>query len=149
MDTTLNFTQSLRSLTDTITHRSMRDWSRYMKASGLSMPQFFMLMHVRHREHCAISDLSQHLEITNAASSQLVDKLVQAKLLVRAEDPNDGRAKQISLSVAGEELVRKGISEHSRWVDEIAQALSKEERTKVAEALSLLNEASKRVEIRE
>ena len=51
------------------------------------MPQFFLLMHLRHHEHCGISDLSEHMEITNAAASQLVDKLVQAGLLVRVEDP--------------------------------------------------------------
>ena len=76
------FSQSLRGWMDTFTHRSMRDWSRYIKASGFSMPQFFLLMHLRHREHCGISDLSEHMEISNAAASQLVDKLVQAKLLV-------------------------------------------------------------------
>lgn len=143
------FSQSLRGWMNTFTHRSMRDWSRYIKASGFSMPQFFLLMHLRHREHCGISDLSEHMEISNAAASQLVDKLVQARLLIRAEDPDDRRAKQVSLSVAGEQLIEKSIAERSRWVDEIAQTLSKEERTKVTEALEILNEASKRVESRE
>ena len=128
-------------------HRSMRDWSHYIKANGFSMPQFFLLMHLRHREHCGISDLSEHMEISNAAASQLVDKLVQAKLLVRVEDPDDRRAKQVSLSPAGEDLIEKGIAERSHWVDALADNLDEEERLKVAEALQILNEAAKKLEV--
>lgn len=105
------------------------------------MPQFFLLMHLHHHTHCGISDLSEHLETTNAAVSQLVDKLVQAKLLVRVEDPDDRRAKRISLSPEGDELVRKGIAERSRWVDELSRTLNKEERYTVSEALKILDEA--------
>ena len=143
------FSQSLREWMDSLTHRSMRDWSHYIKANGFSMPQFFLLMHLRHREHCGISDLSEHMEISNAAASQLVDKLVQAKLLVRVEDPNDRRAKQVSLSPDGEELIKKGIAERSRWVEHLAGNLNDEERQKVAEALEILNEAAKKLEASE
>jgi DNA-binding MarR family transcriptional regulator len=145
----LQFSQSLRSWMDTFVHRSMRDSTRFVKASGFSMPQFFLLMQVHHRAHCGISDLSEHLEITNAATSQLVDKLVQAGLLERAEDPHDRRAKQVSLTPAGEELVEKAIAERSRWVDDLATVLDAEERQKVAEALEILTEASHRLEIPE
>jgi DNA-binding MarR family transcriptional regulator len=143
------FSQSLRGWMNTFTHRSMRDWSRYIKSQGFTIPQFFLLMHLRHHEHCGISDLSEHMEITNAAASQLVDKLVQAGLLKRVEDPDDRRAKQISLSPTGVELVEKGIAERSRWVDEIDQALSEEEKIKVAEALEILSGTMKRIESRE
>ena len=147
MTDALQFSQSLRSWMDTFIHRSMRDSARFVKASGFSMPQLFLLMQVRHRHHCGISDLSEHLEITNAATSQLVDKLVQAGLLVRAEDPNDRRAKQVSLSLAGEEMVEKGIAERSRWVDKLAATLNTDERQKVAEALEILTEAAKKLEV--
>jgi DNA-binding MarR family transcriptional regulator len=134
---------------DTFVHRSMRDSARFVKASGFSMPQFFLLMHLRHREHCGISDLSEHMEISNAAASQLVDKLVHAELLVRTEDPDDRRAKQVTLSQKGKELIQQGIEERYRWVEELADVLSVEEKMKVTEALKILNETMKRVENRE
>jgi len=145
----LQFSQSLRGWMDTFIHRSMRDSARFVKASGFSMPQFFLLMHLHRHTQCGISDLSEHLEITNAATSQLVDKLVQAGLLVRSEDPRDRRAKQVSLTPAGEAFVEKVIAERSRWVDELAGVLTVEEKTKVAETLEILNETIKRVESRE
>ncbi len=143
------FSQSLRGWMDTFVHRSMRDSARFVKASGFSIPQFFLLMHLRHREHCGISDLSEHMEISNAAASQLVDKLVHAELLVRTEDPDDRRAKQVTLSQKGKELIQQGIEERYRWVEELADVLSVEEKMKVTEALKILNETMKRVENRE
>ena len=145
----LQFSQALRGWMDTFIHRSMHDSTRFVKASGFSMPQFFLLMQVHRHEHCGISDLSEHLEITNAATSQLVDKLVQARLLERAEDPNDRRAKQVSLTLVGEEIVNKAIAERSRWVDDLATVLNAEEQQKVAEALEILTKASRRLEVPE
>jgi DNA-binding MarR family transcriptional regulator len=145
----VQFSQSLRDWMDTFVHRSMRDSARFVKASGFSMPQFFLLMQVHHREYCGISDLSENLEITNAATSQLVDKLVQAGLLERTEDPHDRRARQVSLTSAGEEMVTKAIAERSRWVDDLATVLHADERGKVAEALEILTEASQRLEVPE
>ena len=145
----VQFSQSLRQWMDTFVHRSMRDSARFVKASGFSMPQFFLLMQVHRREHCGISDLSEHLEITNAATSQLVDKLVQAGLLARAEDPHDRRAKQVSLTPAGEAFIENAIAERSRWVDDLAAVLNTDEHQKVAEALEILTEAASRLEVAE
>lgn len=146
MTNATQFSQSLRAWMDTFVHRSMHDSARFIKASGFSMPQFFLLMHLHRHEQCGISDLSEHMDVTAAATSQLVDKLVQAGLLVRLEDPSDRRAKQVSLSPAGEALVEKGIAERSRWVDGLAESLNEDERAKVAEALNILIEKSKIVE---
>ena len=145
----LQFSQSLRGWMDIFVHRSMRDSARFVKASGFSMPQFFLLMQVHHRHHCGISDLSEHLDITAAAASQLVDKLVQAGLLEREEDPHDRRAKQVSLTTTGQEMVTKAIAERSRWVEELAAVLNTEEQMKVSEALEILTEAAKKLEVAE
>jgi DNA-binding MarR family transcriptional regulator len=145
----LQFSQSLRGWMDTFVHRSMRDSARFVKASGFSMPQFFLLMQVHHREHCGISDLSENLEITNAATSQLVDKLVQARLLERAEDPHDRRARQVSLTLVGEAFIERAIAERSRWVDDLAATLNAVESQKVAEALAILTEVAKKLEVAE
>jgi DNA-binding MarR family transcriptional regulator len=142
----VQFSQTVRQWMDTFVHRSMRDSARYIKASGFSMPQFFLLMQVYRREHCGISDLSEQLEITNAATSQLVDKLVQADLLIRTEDPLDRRAKQIVLSPKGKEFIVQGIQERYRWMDALEEILTPEEKVKIAEALEIMTRATKEVE---
>ena len=142
----VQFSQSMRAWMDTFVHRSMRDSARFVKTSGYSMPQFFLLMQVYRRDHCGISDLSEQLEITNAATSQLVDKLVQADLLIRTEDPLDRRAKQVALSSKGKEFIAQGIQERYRWMDALEEILTPEEKVKIAEALGIMTRATKEVE---
>lgn len=142
MSNTDQFSQSLRAWMDTFVHRSMRDSARFIKASGFSMQQFFLLMQVRHHENCGISDLSENLEITSAAASQSVDKLVQAGMLERSENPHDRRAKQVELTSKGREFIAQGVQERYRWVDEIAPKLSLSEQAQIAEALNVMVRAA-------
>ena len=137
---------SLRDWVEITTHRTMRDQSRYVKSLGFSMPQFFMLMRIYHKKQCGISDLSEHMDITTAAVSQTVDKLVQSGLLERTEDPNDRRAKQVTLSQKGRDLIEKSMKERFRWVGEIFNQMNPEERAKMTEALKILWNATQKVE---
>ena len=93
-----------------------------------------------------MSEVSERFDISAAAASQLVDKLVQAGYLERAEDPNDRRAKLLTLSAKGEELVQQGTEERYRWMDDLTSKLSTEEQLKVVEALNILTEAAQAME---
>jgi DNA-binding MarR family transcriptional regulator len=132
---------------DTFMHRSMRGWSHFAKGTGLSMPQFSILMQLHHKGPCGVSEISEHFDVTAAAASQLVDKLVQAGYLERAEDPTDRRAKLLTLSVTGQDLINQGTEERYRWMDDLAAILSAEEQEKVSEALILLTNAVEKMEI--
>lgn len=139
--------QSLRAWMDAFMHRSMRGWTQFAKSTGLSMPQFSILMQLYHKDKCGISDISERFDISNAAASQLAEKLVQGGYIERAEDPNDRRAKILRLTPKGRDLIETGMNERYRWMDELGKSLSAEERRKVAEALSILTDAAKELEI--
>jgi DNA-binding MarR family transcriptional regulator len=147
MTDSIQFIQTLRAWTDLFMTLSMKGLGHYLRARGFSMQQFFMLMHVHHHGQCGISDLSERMEISNAAASQQVDKLFQLGLITRAEDPNDRRAKQITLSGKGQELIEAGINERYRWMEELSATLSDAEREKVGVALEILNGAAHKLEI--
>lgn len=142
----VQFTQSIRAWMDIFMHRSMRGWGRYAKSTGLSMPQFSLLMQLHHKGACGMSKVSEGFDITPAAASQLVDKLVQSGFVQRVEDPSDRRAKMLNLSDQGHELVQRGIEERYRWVDELAGKLSAEERAQVSEALEILTRAAQELD---
>ncbi len=142
----VQFPQALHSWMDISAHHSMRGWSHHAKATGLSMPQFSILMQLYYRGYCGISDISDRFEISNAAASQHVDNLVQAGLIGRTEDPRDRRAKQIQLSDKGKALVESGFSARYLWADKLAQALDPKDQEKVAEALTILTEAARKLD---
>jgi MarR family transcriptional regulator, organic hydroperoxide resistance regulator len=143
----VQFTQSIRAWMDVFMHRSWRGWSHFAKSTGLSMPQFSVLMQLHHRGNCAIGDISERFDITNAAASQLVDKLVQSSFIQREEDPHDRRAKLLNLTDKGRDLVQQGIEERYRWVDELAGKLTAEERAQVSDALNIMTRAAQELEL--
>ena len=128
---------------DVFMHRSMRGWMHFAKSTGLSMPQFSIMMQLHHRGPCGMSEISERFDISNAAASQLVEKLVQSEHIERAEDPSDRRAKVLQLTPNGKDLIEAGFKERYKWMDELVSNLKAEEREKVVEALTILTEAAR------
>ena len=139
-------TQPLRAWMDVFMHRSMRGWNQFAKSTGLSMPQFSILMQLHYKGPCGMSEISERFDVSAAAASQLVDKLVQAGYIERTEDPNDRRAKLLKLSAKGAKLVDDGIQERYRWMDELTSRLSAADQTKISEALSMLTEEARKLD---
>ena len=149
MSTAKQFNTALRDWAEIFMTHSMREWVRFVKSSGLSMPQFSTLMRLYYHGGCGISEISAHLDVTAPAASQMVDRLVQMGLLERGEDPNDRRAKQVTLSAKGRALIEKGIEARNRWSEELATKLTAEQRGIVIEALAHLAEAASKLEFKQ
>ena len=138
--------QTIRQFMDFAMHHSMRERVHFAKATGLSMPQFGILMQLHYRGNCGVSDIGERFDISNAAASQLVEKLVQSGLIQREEDPADRRAKLLNLTDKGKQLIQQGIEERYRWVDTLAAKLTPEERAKVAEAMNIMIQTARELE---
>jgi DNA-binding MarR family transcriptional regulator len=139
MTNSLQIKTALRRWMEIIMTRSMHDWTGYVKSSGLSMPQFRLLMQLYYQgTACGISQISDDMSITNPAASQLVDKLVHSGLLDRAEDPHDRRAKVVTISEKGRKFVKDGIEQRYLWINELTETLNEQESKAIAEALTVL-----------
>src|SRR5688572_3802465 len=137
MTSTPQLIQTIRHFMDFAMHHTMRERAHFAKATGLSMPQFGILMQLHYRGNCGVSDIGERFDITNAAASQLIDKLVQSGLIQREEDPSDRRARLLNLTDKGRNLIQRGLEGRYRWVDQLAGKLSAEERDTVREALKI------------
>ena len=146
MSKSAQFSQAIRSWMDVFMQRSMRGWGLFAKSTGLSMPQFSMMMQLHYKGACGMSQVSERFEITAAAASQLVDKLVQSGLIKRDEDPHDRRAKVLNITDKGRELIQRGIEERYRWVDQLEGKLTVGERAQVSEALNIMIRAAQELE---
>ena len=83
-------------------HRSMRSLVRYAREHGLSMSQIAALFQISNRGQLTISEFGDDLGVTSAAASQMLDRLVQQGLVLRSENPEDRREKQLVLSDLGQ-----------------------------------------------
>lgn len=90
-----------RSLVQATLARMTQDWAD----RGLSLPQIRLLLVLFHIAPATIGQVADHLHIGQSAASLQVDKLVQAHLAERTEDPADRRRAIVRLTEAGETLL--------------------------------------------
>ncbi len=135
-------TEVIREWSEVFMHRSMREFKRFMDATGLSFSQINILMRLFHGGSAGVSEIGDQLGVTNPAASQAVDRLVQLGLIERTEDPEDRRAKRLALTQKGRTLIEKGVEVRSQWIEGLTDALTPEQQNMIISALTLLTEAA-------
>jgi DNA-binding MarR family transcriptional regulator len=142
MDDTLQIVLPLQKWMDVFMRRSMRNFILYSKENNISMPQIGALFHIHHKGTCGVSDIGEELGVTNAAASQMLERLVQQGFIERSEYNLDRRAKMISLTEKGRQTLHESIRARQSWLNDLARALTPAEHVKVVEALNILIERS-------
>jgi DNA-binding MarR family transcriptional regulator len=126
--------------------RMMGNLYAYARDKGLTMGQFGAMLHVAHRGGCGVSDIGSDLGITNSAASQMLERLVQLKLIVRSENPADRRSKQIELTNDGRQLLQEGSLANQTWLESLARSMTAEEQEAVGNALAILIARARQLE---
>jgi DNA-binding MarR family transcriptional regulator len=143
MVTQQQLSQALREWAEIFMHRSMRDFFHFLKETGLTITQLNTLMRLHYGGSCGISEVGDHLGITNAATSQMVQRLVEQGLLERTEDAHDRRVKQLALTASGRALIEQAIEARRRWLEDLTTALPAEQQANIVSALADLTEAAR------
>ncbi len=146
MDHPNRFNDVLLEWVDISKRRSMREFSGWMNDCGLSRSQIGALMLLYYHGDCPVSSLGDDLNITTAAASQLVDRLVQMKLLERGEHPGDRRVRRVSLSQAGRDLIQEGVEARLGWMRELVNDMTAQEQAEIVHALETLIRAARQRE---
>lgn len=110
------------------------------------MSQFGTLMHLHHAGGCGVSMLANRLGVTNAAASQMIDRMVHQGLLTRVEDPTDRRSKHITLTPQAAAIVQELITAQRRWIEDLTGSLTPDQQNAIAEALILLTAVAEELE---
>jgi DNA-binding MarR family transcriptional regulator len=143
------FVATLHEWIEVFMHHSMRNFIRYSRESGLSMSQIGALFRIHHKGGSGVSDLGEHLGVTSAAASQMLERLVQQGLILRSEDPVDRRVKQLVLTEKGIQTLQESIRARQGWLDELSKMLSASEGEQVMAALNILIEKTKQIRLPE
>jgi DNA-binding MarR family transcriptional regulator len=123
---------------DVFMHRSMRRFIHYARDSGLSMSMIGALFHLHRKGSSGVTDLGERLGVTSAAASQMLERLVQQELILRSEDPNDRRVKQIVITDKGCRILEEGLCARQDWLKDLAEFLSIEEKEQITAAFNIL-----------
>jgi DNA-binding MarR family transcriptional regulator len=92
-----------------------------MNAAGLTMAQMVALYVLDHLGPQSVTAIASFLNLSPAATSHLVDRLVTSGFVGRTEDQEDRRQKRIAITAAGRSLAARVHEERAR---EFASALA-------------------------
>lgn len=120
-ETTEHASRLLKELMSLTLYRSAGETLSIMAESGLSMPQIVVLHMLHQGCQNSISGIADRISLSLAATSHLVDRLVQQGLVVRTEDTTDRRQKRVEITAAGLAIRDRMVQARTR---DIAQALA-------------------------
>ncbi len=119
--------------------RTMKERHIHDSASvNMSMPQFFCLWVIAKCGKFKMSELAEHLALSYASATNLINRLSDAGLVNRYDDPTDRRVVVVELSPKGKELtdgIRKG---HLAEITEKCANLSEDEKKTMIKGFSLV-----------
>jgi len=126
--------------------RTGQEFKHFMDDSGLSFSQVNTIMRLHFSGQADISEIGEQMGVTNAAASQLVERLVRMGLLERTEDRFDRRIKRLTLTPAGHGLAEELVDTRRKWMEKFTNSLTSQQREAIAEALQVLTDAAQKME---
>jgi DNA-binding MarR family transcriptional regulator len=119
-------------------HRSMRGHIQYAREKGLSRSMLGTLFLLNQRDNVGVTSLGEHLGVSSAAASQMLERLVDEGLIQRVEDPVDRRMKKISLTDKGCAVLKQSIKARMLWIEELAANFTAEEEHHITSAMQMM-----------
>lgn len=114
-----------------------------LQDDGLRNADYLVLAWMDNRmalDGARLSDLAEARGYDISTMSRRVAHLVNAGLVERLQDPDDGRAQLLHLTRAGRALVAKGRSRRVNLITETLDDWSEEDKDQLARLLSRLNQ---------
>jgi DNA-binding MarR family transcriptional regulator len=94
----------------------------------ITLPQFFVMNHLDKHGESKMNELAKVMDVTTAAATGIVDRLVRYGYIVRSYDIKDRRVINISLTQKGSDLVKRIGRQRKEVTLDIFGKISKEER---------------------
>ena len=104
----------------------------------LTLPQFRILANID-SGLTTVTLIAKHQGVTQPAMSQMVENLINKKLIIKKINPNDKRQSLLRLSKKGQSWLNQIIAAVKTDVAQQFSGLSKLQQKKIKEALILLN----------
>jgi DNA-binding MarR family transcriptional regulator len=106
---------------------------------GVTLPRFDLMAQLdRAPEGLKMGDLSRRMMVTGANITGIVELLEREGLIERRADPVDRRATWVTLTREGRRAFRKMAVGHERWVIELFEGLSDDDKHELAQNLGKL-----------
>lgn len=88
-----------------VSNHVLQAFAKKVEARGISVAEWVVLRILYDKDAEAPSTIADRLGMTRGAITKIADKLIAKSLIVRAADPEDGRAQALNLTAKGRRIV--------------------------------------------
>ena len=113
---------------------------RSIAATGLCYSDFAVLEILLHKGCLPVNVLGNKVDLTSGSATAAIDRLEKKKLVYRADDPDDRRARIVHLTPRGKNLIEKAFGKHTTDIELAMSGLNPKEKV---EAIGLLKKLGK------
>ena len=121
--------------------RSLSEYFSYLSDTRIPIQQAYVLTYIYHNGPKSISTICEHMMVSPAAASQMVDRLEKQDFVQRVPGQTDGRVRNVVLTEQGETFVQESIASRKNWVNEVPLDLNTDQMDLIASALQELSAA--------
>lgn len=129
--------------------RVMRFIRREMRSQGalfLSLPQLRTLVYLDRRPGTDLSSVADHLGVTPATASAVVNRLVQRRLVTREPNPRNRRNVELTLTRVGSQRLRRVREKACSFVIQALAHRPASDLQKIMDGIALLGKVFKDVD---
>ncbi|MBU4251957.1 MAG: MarR family transcriptional regulator [Candidatus Omnitrophica bacterium] len=130
-----DFAQKMNQIIPEIMKGFARRQNNEVYKGKITLPQLLILELLSRQGASKMTDLAKYMQVTTAASTGIVERLVRQGYVQRAYDQNDRRIVRIKLNTKGTELLKKISQQRAQSVTRIFSQISEDDR---AEYLRIL-----------
>ncbi|MFA6142815.1 MAG: MarR family transcriptional regulator [Candidatus Omnitrophota bacterium] len=106
----------------------------------ITMPQFVVLDVLNKGGVSRMSDLAHTLNVTTAAITGIVDRLVRGGYILRVNDPGDRRIVKVKLTAKGTAIAQKIVDHRKNMMKDMFGVISQEEREEYLKILTHIHD---------
>ena len=122
--------------------QSLTEFFNYLKQTELSLLQAYALAHLFFKGPLKMSALCEHMMVSPAAGSQLIERLEKLGMVERVSEPGDRRVRKIVVLDKGKNFVQENFRFSQSWITEIPADINPEQIAQITEVLSMLLQGS-------
>ncbi|WP_336963042.1 MarR family transcriptional regulator [Sphingobium aquiterrae] len=120
--------------------RMQKSFNDVLKAQGVSLAQLKFLLFIERSGSVRSIDICEGFSFAPRTVTEAIDALERDGLVQRDPDPNDRRAKRISLTEAGKGVIRDADPYRQALTAQIFEVLTEADQAEMLRLLTILND---------
>jgi DNA-binding MarR family transcriptional regulator len=134
------FADKVNELMPAIAREFMRQQPPAFHKMRLTLPQFVILDYLSREGESKMSDLARAMNVSTAAMTGLIDRLVRERYVLRHSDPKDRRIVNIALTEKGQKIIKYMVQQKRQMIINVFGRISEAERNQYIKILTHIKE---------